>query len=108
MGRKCLFMPVGCRSVKFMPCYYGRSEGRASRAAAWGANPLGALRRHWNNLKCGASKVRFPHATQFLRKLFTNSARAVKKVRQPSPRPQNLEAYRFEGARGAHVTSSRP
>jgi len=42
--------------------------GWVSRAAARGAKLQEALRRHWNNLKYGASKPRLPYAKEFLRK----------------------------------------
>jgi len=34
-----------------------QTKERASLAAAQGTNLQGVLRRHWNNQKCGASKL---------------------------------------------------
>jgi hypothetical protein len=45
-----------------------------------------ALRRHQN----GVSKLWFPHAKEYLRKLSALRALALKSVCQPCPRPKNL------------------
>jgi hypothetical protein len=58
----------------------------------------GRLRRRWNNLKYGATKLRCPHEKEYLRKLSAIWVRDVKNVRQPCPRPKKFKEYRFEGA----------
>jgi len=40
----------------------------------------GALRRHWNNHKYGASEFRFPHSKEFLCKLSTIWVRAPENI----------------------------
>ena len=42
----------------------------------WGPQLKGALKHHWNNRKYGASKLMFPHAKEFHRKLSAIWARA--------------------------------
>jgi hypothetical protein len=44
-----------------------------------GANLQGGLRRHWNNRKYGASKLRFLHSKELFQKLPAIWASAVKK-----------------------------
>jgi len=56
----------------------------------------GSLRRHWNNRKYGVSNLKFPHAKEFLRKLGTISARAVRKFTSPVLGRKKLERYRGE------------
>ena len=46
-----------------------------------GADLSVASRRRWNNRKYGASKLRFPHAEEFLQKLSAHS----KNIPQPCP-----------------------
>jgi len=58
----------------------------------------GTLRRRWNNLKYGASKLRCPHEKESLRTLSAVLVRALKIIRQPCPRPKKFKEYRFEGA----------
>ena len=52
----------------FESCIQCRSKGRASRAAVRRTN-LEAVRRHWNNRRYGASKLRPTQVKEFLRKL---------------------------------------
>ena len=56
-----------------------------------------ALKRHWNYWKCGASKLKFPQAQEFLRKLSATWKRALKKKKfcQPSPKPKNCKNISF-------------
>jgi hypothetical protein len=61
----------------------GRTRWRASRAAARGANLLGALRCHWSNRKYDTSKFRFQHAKYFLGKLSAIWVRALKMFASP-------------------------
>jgi hypothetical protein len=59
------------------------------------ATPLpGAPRRHWNNRKCGAGKLRFSAREGTSPKIWVC---AVQNVRQLSSRPENLKEYRFQG-----------
>ena len=53
------------------------------RATVRGQLP-GPLTRQWNNQQYGASKLGFPHAKGFLRKLSPISARVLKTFRQLS------------------------
>jgi hypothetical protein len=43
-----------------------RTKGRARQAAARGSNLSAAPVCHWNNPKCGAGKLRFPHSKEYL------------------------------------------
>jgi len=61
----------------------GRTKGRAKRAAAGGA--MTSCRKY------GASKLRFPHVTEFLRKLSAIWTRAFKHFRQPYLRPKKFK-----------------
>jgi hypothetical protein len=74
-----------------------RINGRANRAALWGANLLGVLRRHCSNLRYGSSKLRFAHAKEFLRKLSAVWARTVKIFRQPWPKPKKFRNICLKG-----------
>ena len=72
-----------------------------------------ALRRHWNNRKCGAIKLRFPHAKEILRKLLAVLARALKNVCHPCPKPKKFKEVAFRGAKlsdcpGCAPSSGRP
>ena len=75
-----------------------RNEGRASRAAGRGSNPLWALRLHWNNRKYGASKLKLPRAKEFLRKLTAFSARTLKNFASPVIGRKNLKNVGFKGS----------
>lgn len=59
--------------------------------------PVGRLsrRRHRNNRKYGASKLRFLQAKEFLQKLSATRACALKSVRRPCYRSQNFREYQF-------------
>jgi hypothetical protein len=74
---------------------HGRNKRRACRSAAEGANLHGTLR---NYRKYFASKLSFPPAKEFFRKLSAFWARAFKNFRQPCPRPKKFQEYHFEGA----------
>jgi hypothetical protein len=76
----------------------GPVSGTASQAAAREASLRGALRRHWDDRKYGASELTSPHAKVFLRKLSASWARVLKKPLQPCHRPKKLKEYPFEGA----------
>jgi hypothetical protein len=76
-----------------------RSEGRASRAAARGFNPLWALRPHWNKRKYGAGKLKLPRAQKFLRKLSAFSARTLKNFASPVIGRKNLKKAVLRGAK---------
>jgi hypothetical protein len=73
-------------------------RGRATGAAEtyWGEGG-GGLGRGWNNGN-GTSKLRFPHNTEFLRKLCTVWTLAPVKTCQSCPRLKKFKEYRFEGA----------
>jgi hypothetical protein len=58
---------------------------------AWSANLYWMFTRHCNNLQYDANKLSPPHATEFLRKLSSVWAHALKRVRQPFPRPKILK-----------------
>lgn len=76
----------------------GRAKGQASRAAARGSNPLWALRRHSNNLKYGASKLKLPRAKEFLRKLTAFSAPTLTNFANPVLGRKNLKNVGFKGS----------
>jgi len=59
------------------------SQGRTKRAAAGGA--MTSYRKY------GASKLGFPHVTEFLRKLSAIWTHAFKNVRQPCLRPKKFK-----------------
>jgi hypothetical protein len=65
----------------------------ASWTAAQGANLKGELKRHWNKRKYGASKLRFPHAKEFLQKLSAIWAHTLKNVSQPSSKLKQFKEY---------------
>jgi hypothetical protein len=50
----------------------GPDKGRNSRATTLGANLQEAPRRHWNNRKYDASKLRFPHGKECVQKITVN------------------------------------
>jgi len=93
-----------CRRHKNLLCHSG-TEGREQPGSCPGHQPKQALRRHWNNRKYGASK---------LRELSAISARALRNISQPFHRPKKCKECRFEGApnyypaRGAHVSLTGP
>jgi len=76
----------------------GPVYGKASRAASRGANLKGALRRHWNDKKYGAGKLTFSTRERIYPKISTTWKQALKNVRQPCSRPENLKDYPFEKA----------
>jgi hypothetical protein len=45
----------------------------------------------------GGGKSGFPHAKEFLQKLFSIWARTLKNVRQPTSRVEKFKEYRLEG-----------
>ena len=93
-----------CRRHKHLRCRSG-TEGTEQPGSCPGRQPKEALRRHWNNRKYGASK---------LRELSAISARDLKNILQPFRRPKKCKECRFEGApnyypaRGAHVSLADP
>ena len=50
----------------------GSVQGGATGAAAPDAILKGAPIRHWSNRRCSASKLRFSHAKEFIRKIICN------------------------------------
>ena len=68
--------------------------------AGWRSGPAGQLpgaqKRHWKNRKYGASKLRFPHAKEFLLKLSGVWDRALRNVRQPCSGPKKFKECRNE------------
>jgi hypothetical protein len=91
----------------------GPVYGKASRAAARGANLKGALRRHWSNKKYGAGKLTFSTDERIYPKISATWRHALKIVRQPCSRTKNFKDYQFEEApnsqlaQGAHILSRR-
>ena len=76
----------------------GQKKGRVSRTAARGANLQGTPRRHWNNRKYGGSKLKLPHAKEFLRKLFAFSAHTLKNFASPVIGRKYLKNFGFKGS----------
>jgi hypothetical protein len=76
----------------------GPVYGKASRAAARGANLKGVLIRHWNNQKYGAGKLTYSTSERIYPKISANWRSALKNVRQPCSRPKMLKDYQFEEA----------
>ena len=87
-------VPGACWIEGWVQC---RTTGRASGEALWGVNLQGALRRDWNNRKYGPSKLRFPHAKEFLWKFSAIRACVLESHCQPSPRPKMFKEYPFKG-----------
>lgn len=78
-----------------------------------GANFKGSLRRQWNNRKCGAGKVRLPHAKEFLRKISKIWARDLKTFASPALDRKSLksmveEVQNYLPARGAYMSRAGP
>ena len=73
---------------------------RHGRGTAWARHAMceSSLRRHWNNRKCVAGKLRFPRAEEFLRKLSAFRARAQKMFTGPVLGRKSFKESRFEGA----------
>ena len=96
-----ILLPAPCTRrtiVYYSAASQARNEGRASRAAARGSNSLWALRRHWNNRKYGASKLKLPRAKVFLRKLTAFAARTLKNFASPVIGRKNLKNVGFKGS----------
>jgi hypothetical protein len=80
-------MPGANVKLTYTGSSQGRTKGRTSRAAALGA------KCHWNNRKCDASKLRFPHAKEFFRKLTAIWSRGLQNFRQPCHTPKKFKEY---------------
>ena len=65
-----------------------QNYGWVSRKAAREANLLGMLRGRWGNREYGASKLRYPHATEFLRKIMCNLGACPQKGLSPLPKAE--------------------
>jgi hypothetical protein len=95
-----ILLPARCTrvTVSYSAASQTRSEGRVSQAAVRGSNPLWALRRHWNNRKYGASKLKLPCVKEFLRKLAAFSACTLKNFASPVIGRKNLKNVGFKGS----------
>jgi hypothetical protein len=69
-----------------------QSKGWTSQAVAWGTN-LWGVKCHWNIWECGANKLRFPQAEEFVPKYSAIWARSLKSACQPCPRSKMFIQY---------------
>jgi hypothetical protein len=76
--------------------YQARTRRKDSRARAPGAKLQGARRRHWNNTKYGASKLRLSLTETFLCKLTLEHA-ASGRFASLCPRPKKFAENRLKG-----------
>ena len=88
-----MFIHFQCQKVSA-----GQDYGAIQPGSCPGRQPEKKVsRRKWNNPKYGTSKLRFPHAKEFLRKLSANLFTRPLQFRQPCLRPKNLKNVVLKG-----------